>query len=544
MLLDNLNNITFPVECTPLGRLKVTLVINAAKNDSSPPTPFYTSEQLGLKIISFPNKKYTWNDREFWFGIGTSTTEIYDPNEYLEIALRYSEFDYKTSYIEIENDDNKEIWFKGYVDSDTYEKTIDNKVKITFLPLTEILSETPVQINDVWNDIYSGKYTFDINESVNVIEFLEDTLKLIDPNFSLDVFNNWEFQSALDGGIYHYCFIDTLEVRFKSLFGWFSDGATTWQWTTTTYKDVVNNLCRALGLMLFFPMFDKGKAITYLDIDNNNIYEPNLNLEVMDYTRSKTDNLISFVTLTRRGTGGLAGTYGTLTGLNENNFNIDIPGDVFRVPDESSGTVIMSKARRDSGDSFTDYYQFLAYYYGAYLTNHFSQIKDKFTLSGLAFNLEDKLKAKFNIYFPLEIEYNIQDNETKITGRPFSSYTYTEALNYPTPESSLYNGTETPASLINQFIIIDDSDLPYTLLNSDKIIIGNGTTGGKLYIPVACGTGRILTIKNMNTGVIEIDASGGFIDGSDSNIELSQYDYLQIIDIANAVWGVLYSKIT
>lgn len=468
-LLNNNTTITFDNIPTPSGKIKIELVIHCgvALYDTK------TADELGLIMLDVPSKKYDWDDREFWFGIGNCTLEVYDPTEMLEEAIRDINFDYEQSSLTITYKSDNSIYYKGYFDSDKYSKDYKNVLKLEFNPLTEKLARTPSNVNGTWNNVYSGKYAFDIWSFYNLKEFILDTLKnIIDSSMELETFNNWTFQSSMSGGNIYECSFDELLVSPKRLFG---SQDVNFTWTTQNYREMLITLCKSLGIMIFFPAFNRAKVVAYLDVDNTNVYDENNLRNVLSYNRSKEDHLYKFIEIVYR-SGGLATSYGDRTGLNEDNYQIQIAGSgvIFRVPED----VGISKIKRNEGSEFYTYETFLALYYGSYLTNNLAQIKDTFEINGLAFDIEHKLKAKNYLYFPLSIEYNLTENKTKIIGRPFAYITDEEVTEYPvynpdlvySPETENQNtpGYDNGTKVINELLYLVDGIKEYSLLNDYK----------------------------------------------------------------------------
>jgi hypothetical protein len=201
-LLNNNTTITFDNIPTPSGKINIELVIHCgvASYDKK------TADELGLIMLDVPSKKYDWDDREFWFGIGNCTLEVYDPTEVLEEAIRDINFDYEQSSLTITYESDNSIYYKGYFDSDKYSKDYKNVLKLEFNPLTEKLARTPSNVNGSWYDVYGGKYDFSIFSFYNLKEFILDTLKnIIDSTMELETFNNWTFQSSMSGGNIYEC---------------------------------------------------------------------------------------------------------------------------------------------------------------------------------------------------------------------------------------------------------------------------------------------------------------------------------------------------
>ena len=84
----------------------------------------------------------------------------------------------------------------------------------------------------------------------------------------------------------------------------------------------------------------------------------------------------------------------------------------------------------------------------------------------------------------------------------------------------------------------------YTGLTNDEYIRCSGTTESgstyTLYLPFATGSGNLLTIKNLDTGVITVEAQTyQTIDYSSAPIILNQYDVSRLIDASTNNWDII-----
>ena len=75
-----------------------------------------------------------------------------------------------------------------------------------------------------------------------------------------------------------------------------------------------------------------------------------------------------------------------------------------------------------------------------------------------------------------------------------------------------------------------------TIAVTDDILNCNKATAMTVNLPAASGSGRVLMIKNINTGVVTVDGdSGDTIDGETTQT-LSQWESINVIDYAANAW--------
>lgn len=83
----------------------------------------------------------------------------------------------------------------------------------------------------------------------------------------------------------------------------------------------------------------------------------------------------------------------------------------------------------------------------------------------------------------------------------------------------------------------------YVITNTDyfDLVLANKASAITLTLPTASGTGRAITVKNINTGVCTLtaaDASLDLIDGTGS-LSLNQWECYTVVDYATNAWGIL-----
>jgi len=476
-LLNNNTTITFDNIPTPSGKINIELVIHCgvASYDKK------TADELGLIMLDVPSKKYDWDDREFWFGIGNCTLEVYDPTEILEEAIRDINFDYEKSSITITYKSDNSIYYKGYFDSDKYSKDYKNVLKLEFNPLTEKLARTPVQINGVWNNVVSS-LGYAKDSSANLTEYITDVLKtILEPSLTVNFYCDWEFYHA---GFEEWLSFEELTINRLR---WLFQNASTDEryYYTNSYKDVINNFCRTFGFVVFFESFNKISFVQYLNYNINDVISPDERINVIDFKRSKNNSQIKLLKINSHSlvlypsgappfiVPAFTLTYGEITGLDNDILEIN-----YILNWASFRGFSMGKIRNKITLEEYNYDEFILQYYSRYYLSHYIQIEDDLTVSGLFPQPNQKLEFRNFLYFPLSIEYNLTENTTKIKGRPFAVRTDDDEIEQPVynpnlatiPDTGVYNtpGYDNGTKVINELLYLVDGIKEYSLLNDYK----------------------------------------------------------------------------
>jgi hypothetical protein len=126
----------------------------------------------------------------------------------------------------------------------------------------------------------------------------------------------------------------------------------------------------------------------------------------------------------------------------------------------------------------------------------------------------------------------ITDHDTRLVAKVQSA-----TPTVPTPFAGMfwYDTTgATPGNTLATTLISNT----YTVISSDELIVAS-STGYNVYLPSATGTGRLLWVKYIGSGTINVIGNGSDIIDGDSTQSLLQDDDLQIADYASTMWAVL-----
>lgn len=86
------------------------------------------------------------------------------------------------------------------------------------------------------------------------------------------------------------------------------------------------------------------------------------------------------------------------------------------------------------------------------------------------------------------------------------------------------------------FAIKTDS---YPIVAGDGVIICNKATAMTVTLPAATGTGDTYTIKNINTGLVTVDANGAETIDGQATQDVAQWNALKIIDYGAGTWAII-----
>jgi len=86
--------------------------------------------------------------------------------------------------------------------------------------------------------------------------------------------------------------------------------------------------------------------------------------------------------------------------------------------------------------------------------------------------------------------------------------------------------------------ITTNTNATYNILITDDLLVVNRATAVTVNLPIATGSGRTITIKNINTGVVTVDGNNADTIDGELTQTLSRYELINVIDYAANVWIV------
>jgi len=79
----------------------------------------------------------------------------------------------------------------------------------------------------------------------------------------------------------------------------------------------------------------------------------------------------------------------------------------------------------------------------------------------------------------------------------------------------------------------------YGVAPADDQIVCNSTSAITVSLPIAKGTGRELSIKNINTGAVTVDGQGSETIDGETTQTVAQWENIKIVDYATGLWVIV-----
>jgi hypothetical protein len=78
----------------------------------------------------------------------------------------------------------------------------------------------------------------------------------------------------------------------------------------------------------------------------------------------------------------------------------------------------------------------------------------------------------------------------------------------------------------------------YPVLTTDETVVCNSSSAFTVTLLAATGSGRMQTIKNINTGMVTVSGNGAETIDGDTTINLYQWESAQVVDYASGKWVI------
>lgn len=397
-MLAGVVTILFPEQKIPEGKIRITLVVDAGNSDIH---YSLNSFDAGLYASGLGDLELSWDDREFFFMLGTFNIKILDVFSNLKTVLlsELIKFDQTTITVELLRTGTAAYTteFSGSLQSD-FRIDKDNLIELNFMPDVEKLSHTATNIAGNFNDAFGGKYSFDINSVYSLKEVITDFFRIANPAMEVVFVNDWTYKSALFNGVEYTGDLDYVGVRLKSLFGKY-DGSNNWNWDFENYLAVLKSALLSLGF--FGGMISSSKAVVYNIFDNNLSRKIDIQSLLSDKEKIIEQTQLKYLTLN-------TGNYvwaeaGTNTGLDDERIDVAIRGSVFYVwSDALSQFVSLAYIQRPLGtyEFFTD---FLITYYAYYYLGYLSKRRDRISIKSTNYDISNLMLLDGYVHVPISI---------------------------------------------------------------------------------------------------------------------------------------------
>ncbi|MHC1736893.1 MAG: hypothetical protein AB9882_02645 [Ignavibacteriaceae bacterium] len=478
MLEHAITSLVFTNVKSALGDLTITLKIYCAEGMNPPPQPVeYPASMFSLSLIDLLEFEFFWDDREFWFGINTQTIRILDTYKELIEAIESPYFEKDKTFIQVE--DNTGEIYKGFIETQVQFTETNRLIEMRFSPQTEKLAEVPTNINNVYEDPFDGKWNFDLNNNVLIVDFINEVLKLINPDIEVVYKCNLSFKTVtVPPNPFYEGEIDTLCIKYPYLFGYYSQSQ--FIFNTQTFKDVLKNVLRSLGLMAIFSSASKVTLINY-NISNVLNTKSLLSTNIYSFIKKIDRNPIKYVELRDLSRNNyVVGDYGGKTGLTEDELSIPliVHYEAWSLyVDSILDYVTVWRIKSQNAVNWNDWSVFFANYFGAYYTDPNNCKLAVIKHDGIDVDFSQLISSLSVIYFPKKINLNLVNGISTFELTPISEANYPTASEPANPETFPIAPTIVNGRVINEELITNGTmiiDTSYSFQTNTTELFRNG----------------------------------------------------------------------
>lgn len=411
MEAGNSYTITFPSVKIAGGRsLQMTLLLDLTQPGISGLHYFMSNLSLNLHLRQIGKLKYSWDDDDYFILASEMKVDLFDGDGILEPILFSRAYASCKAIIVISDAGSTILEINNDLQKSGIESGVDHYLGCTFESNSKVLNDSPVAINNVFNDLFAGKYGVDTPRYYPLTEVLNDFVSIVNPDQTTEIRNNWTFISSIYNGNTYSCTIDALKVRFRSIFR--KETASGWVWVAENYMQALKQLLLSLGM---FGGFTDSKTALFTDFwDHLNTGDVQFisNNMVIDHSQvCDRDNYQFVELLTGSYSWGNVGDKSTITELNK---SIPILGDLFAI--EAAGTEInLGRISSDGGTTSQFWTDFLLNVYSRYYLSNYYTRTFTLELGGTDYSMHHKYAFNGLLMVPKSMEIDYVGYRTSIT---------------------------------------------------------------------------------------------------------------------------------
>lgn len=452
-----INIINFPVYKTPSGEIYFVMRIDLRTTENYE-TIVFPADDIGIKAAKIEELEQSWDDREFFFSFGKLKLIFSDTDQTIREALLTPDINTENSeiifFIKRKGQTYYSEEFKGILDLD-YSFDKDNNATLSFSPSTEKLSRAATSINDDWNDLFGGKYSFGSWNNPNIYNFREvivDFFKLINPDIQVEIINDWKYKTAIYNQQQYEGYFNQLGVSVRSMFG--AVIGPKFVFAFENYLQVLKSALLSLGL--FGGALSSSKAVVYNVFDYNPERIINIDALLIDKKPSINKEQLKFLRLISNQY--VWQTAGIDTGISDQKLDIVVRGSIFKVWVDSLNEYITLSYIRKPPNQYIYWATFLIQYFANYYLGPYAKRRDEIIINGTDYNISNLFLVDGFYHLPISLIKDFNSNSTKLKTIPL----FPVEGNYPTYEGQINQYQELPPNfaILNKNEVIGEILLP------------------------------------------------------------------------------------
>jgi hypothetical protein len=409
MILESVTGkfkIVFPVLNIPTGQYKVTLWVTTTGSGSFVE---YDARDLGIWIAEHPKIKWLFDDREFFLLHGNLRLIFGDQEKNLHRMITHNnltcsvDFEYKKTGSGFVKE------FNGFINyQDRKHRKYKKFVEVSFLPRSKVLNETATFINGSFNNVMNYAFSPDNPANyhpVKVKDFITDLYKIINPNITVDFFQNWNFKT-------HH--VDSPEYTFDDLYMFYELAFINIHTSAepaepniyNTYMKVLKALAKILGCFTGLISEDRAYFGMFMSfVNDSSEYVEVSDFEIDDFSESTPERQIKYGYLSGPRSdwwGNRLPTFGYPTGLKEDEIELNVitPGFILNY----NGTYVSVQYVKSPGIDYCDPKEHITRYWASYYLRPEIVHRDQISFRKIDFDVSNKIAFDGTVYLWLELE--------------------------------------------------------------------------------------------------------------------------------------------